>query len=266
MADNEYETAAPYAEHLIRTNEKQKLYEHVITACEKGEFPLARNSSGNILDVGSGSGINAKFLADYFTHCQVLGIEPSPAQFQTAVNKNRCYNLIFISTGIEYFPLFKKFDFVLVSHVLQYLPERETPEDVVKIVCKLLKSGGVAYIIQQTTKGIAQIIEHMRPFLKNPRFNSWKTFENYEPMIRRIAKECGCTTHVDYLDSSLQSVDFANLTGADELWLRFVLLLKGSVKDESPEFKRHLSLLGTSMNGTGGRISHPNGILKIKKP
>jgi hypothetical protein len=104
----------------------------------------------------------------------------------------------------------------------------------------------------------------MRPYLKNPRFRNWLTFEDYNPMIRRIASESGCATRVDYLNSSLTGVDFANLSKEDKQWLKFVLLLESEFDDESPEFQQHLAKL--NLNGSDGRISHPNGIIKIFFP
>jgi hypothetical protein len=104
----------------------------------------------------------------------------------------------------------------------------------------------------------------MQPFLKNPRFRNWPTFENYEPIIHGVAEKNGYITNVDYLDSSLAGVDFANPSDEDKQWLKFALLLEGEFDNESPEFKQHLAKL--NLNRPDGRISHPNGIIKVLFP
>jgi SAM-dependent methyltransferase len=265
LLNNEYPTSGPYSAYLRYTDEKVNLLSAVIKACKVKEFPIQKKSKGSILDIGSGSGINSFFLADYFPNCEILGIEPSKAQYDAAISSSEASrkNVKFKNVGLEDFmPGSKQFDFILLSHILQYLPKDVTVEVIVKKVCEMLKPGGQAWFIQHMRAGFAQIIFHMAGHLKNSRFQKWKTFEDYVPEIEDLATKLECTVETEIINCSIAGLNTADPSTEDKERLKFMLLLEKGYDAEPFGFKKRLAQI--RLNRRDGRIYHPNGILKIK--
>lgn len=257
---DEFKDAEPYKAYIRRTNEKVLLKKAIMNASQSGDFPVKNKGEGfAILDVGSGNGVNAFFLADLFERCLIEAVEPSEAQYWEALAGSRSRNnIVFRNIGLEIFRPGRKYDFVLASHVLQYI--YVPVEDFIRKVLEMLSKGGEAWIVQQTEEGINQIIQHQKKYLSNSRFQNWLTFKDYLPLIKKIAKRESCTVETEYLQSSIKAIDFANPSKKDKEVLKFIFLC--DYDWQSTEFKEHLATLKL---GKAGRIKHPNGIAKIKK-
>jgi SAM-dependent methyltransferase len=80
--------------------------------------------------------------------------------------------LILEKIAFEDFPK-KIFDFILCSHVLQYIDTPEIP--FVKKILESLAPGGEAWIVLQEEIGINSLIETSIPYLNNPSpyFEKW---------------------------------------------------------------------------------------------
>lgn len=248
---NSYKSAEQYSAYCRNTDEKVKLHEYVSRAFQA--------NPKRILDLGCGNGVNTAFLADRFQTSLVDAIERSPAQISVAKSQNSRQNITYTNLSFEEFKPAESYDFVLASHVLQYIDS--DLEGFVKKAGSILQPNGELWFVQQTRQGMAQIIAHQKPFLTNERFDHWKTFEDYYSMIKTATRE-GFQIETSYLDSSIKEIDFTNPTKEDKLRLEFIFCLDKSFDEQSPEFKVHLSKLALGQNG---RIAHPNGILKVRR-
>jgi SAM-dependent methyltransferase len=248
---NSYKDSKQYSAYCRNTDEKAKLHDYISKA-----FTINPN---RILDLGCGNGVNTAFLADRFPNSFIDAIERSPAQISVAKSQNYRQNVTYINLPFEDFETKGKYDFVLTSHVLQYIDSGL--EGFVKKSGSILEPNGELWFVQQTNQGMAQIINHQKPFLTNERFNDWKTFEDYLPAIN-IAFGEGFQTEASYLNSSIKAIDFVNPSEEDKLRLEFIFCLDEPFDKQSPEFKTHLSRL---VLGQNGRISHPNGIIKVRR-
>jgi SAM-dependent methyltransferase len=248
---NSYADSGRYLAYCQDTDEKTKLHE-----CIREDL-IPRPAS--ILDLGCGNGINTAFLADYFSNSSVDAIERSPAQFDYAITHNNRKNTTYILNSFEDFHTDKKYDFILASHVLQYIDSNL--ESFVRKAISMLSSNAELWFVQQTRYGMAQIISHQRPYLANPRFGNWKTFEDYLPIIEDTLKK-GFQIEISHLNSSFKQIDFANPSEEDKLRLEFIFCLTNTFDEQSLEFKSNLAKLDL---GNEERISHPNGIMKIRR-
>ena len=248
---NSYKSATPYLAYCKATNEKQKLHDYISSAFDREPV--------SILDLGCGNGVNTSFIADRFQNASVDAIERSEAQIQEAISRNSRLNITYVHTPFEQFEIGRKYDFILASHVLQYIDS--DLEGFVKKATEMLEKDGELWFVQQTKEGMAQIINHQKPYLTNERFQNWKTFEDYQGTIEKLVGE-NYQISVDSLDSSFSQIDFANPSEEDKLRLEFIFCLDDSYDSQSKEFKDHLSKLNL---GDSERISHPNGIIKIRR-
>jgi cyclopropane fatty-acyl-phospholipid synthase-like methyltransferase len=248
---NSYKNAEPYLAYCRGTNEKHKLHDYISSAFDKEPV--------NILDLGCGNGVNTSFIADRFQNASVDAIERSGSQIQEAISRNSRSNINYVHTPFEQFETYKRYDFILASHVLQYIDS--DLESFVKTATSMLEKDGEIWFVQQTKEGMAQIISHQRPYLTNERFQDWKTFEDYQDTIEKLVGK-DYQISVDSIDSSFAQIDFANPSEEEKLRLEFIFCLDSSYDGQSQDFKDHLSRLKL---GNGERISHPNGILKIRR-
>ncbi len=250
---NSYKESKQYLAYCKHTDEKQKLLEHIDLAFQT--LPQ------RILDLGCGNGVNTMFLAERFPKARIDALERSPAQYTYAHQYHARTNIRYILQPFEQFNTQTKYDFILASHVLQYIDS--DLEQFVKKASKMLAPDGELWFVQQTKQGMAQIIKHQKPYLLNPRFKEWKTFEDYVPKIREIfTDECLFSITEEHLNSSFTAINFSCPSKEDKLRLEFIFCLENSFDQQSPEFKAHLSELSLSKNG---RIIHPNQILKIRR-
>jgi 2-polyprenyl-3-methyl-5-hydroxy-6-metoxy-1,4-benzoquinol methylase len=260
--ENSYKRFEPYLAYIEKTNEKQKLIEYIKVAYEEGKFPIKPDQEGkHILDIGSGNGVLTEAIAAILSKHTVDAIERSPAQFEFARANHQSGNVNYSNMPFEDFQSSALYNAILASHVLQYI--NSDTDIFVKKIAELLESQGEAWLIQQTQKGMAEAIAHQKSYLTSPRFNNWKTFEDYEKEIREIFEGSNdITVATDFLDSSIEQINFQNPTENDKLRLEFIFCLDKPFDEQSQEFKDHLATLHL---GSEGRISHPNGILKLKK-
>lgn len=260
---NSYKSYAPYLAYTKNTNEKAKLHEYLARECKNKKLPIQlQDKNKNILDLGCGNGTNTFFMAKLFSKNHIDAIDRSESQVVFAKKNNAAKNIEYGNFGLEDFKSQKKYDFILVSHVLQYIDSGL--EEFIKKALLYLNDGGEIWFVQQTKKGMLEIIKHQIKFLTNPRFKNWKTYEDYLKLIKKIIK--GDKQYVlseGILNSSFKKINFSNPTEEDKKRLEFIFCLEGSFDEQSDKFKKHLEKLNIEL--IGGRISHPNKIIKIRK-
>ena len=103
-------------------------------------FRINRENS-SLLDIGCGPGFMLDEFRNKFKH--VAGIEPSTrlSQYASKKYKLKVYNSLFtlkIAKTIR-----KKFDVVVLSHIIEHVPD---PVDFIKAVSQVLKEKGIIYI------------------------------------------------------------------------------------------------------------------------
>lgn len=256
---NSYQRYEPYWAYTKNTDEKQGLQQYVAEEFDSGHLPILKTDSDkHILDVGCGNGINTIFFAKLFKKNCIIAIDESPSQIKFAINRHKAENINYICLPLEKYKG-QKFDFIIASHVLQYISIN--PSIFIRRLLSLSNSGGELWIIQQTERGMSEIINHQKPFLSNPLFKNWLTFNDYSAMVKKIANSKKITVKNTYLDTSFKSINFKNPSHEDKLRLEFILGLDKSFADQSTSFKQHLAKLKLGQNG---KILHPNGIIKIR--
>ncbi len=260
--ENSYKRVEPYLAYVEKTNEKQKFITYMQSAYAEGSFPIKPEQKGkHVLDIGSGNGLLAEAIARMLPGHRVDAIERSPAQFEFARANHQLENITYANLPLEKYEPSSLYNFILASHVLQYIDS--STEAFVRRTAELLDAEGEAWLIQQTRRGMAEIISHQRPYLTSPRFDNWKTFEDYERETQEAFAGSGeISITADFIDSSIEQIDFQNPSENDKLRLEFIFCLDRPFDEQTQEFKDHLATLHL---GEGGRISHPNGVLKLKK-
>jgi len=246
-----FEKPERYLAYASKTNEKRLLHEYLQQEHQNGKLPLKPGYTGKVLDLGCGTGINTKALAEIFEDCDITAIDKSPQMLRVAEK---------FQNGILYVPkpfedlVFYNFDFILASHVLQYIDT--DVRSFIRKIYEALSAGGEAWIVQQTRRGMFSLISHQRDFLESPIFSNWMTFEDYV----RIVDELGFNYETTILPTSFQGIDFKDPSESDRRRLEFVFCLDRGFDDQPTDFRQHLSELGYR-----DRIFHPNGIIKIRK-
>ena len=252
-----YNNAMPYLVYCQYSNEKAKLQDHI-----RHTFPdVPQKQPQRILDIGSGNGINTAFLADYFPEALLDALEQSEAQLAFATTHNSRKNIRYRHSSFEQFDTTTAYDFILASHVLQYIDS--DPASFIEKAVSLLKLNGECWFVQQTKQGMAEIIDYQKQYLIPNLFRNWKTFEDYQKTIEDYLKKIDrYELHIDYLDTSIEQIDFAHLSEGDKHRLEFIFCLEKPFDNQSPAFKAHLAQL---VLGENSRISHPNGIAKLRR-
>jgi SAM-dependent methyltransferase len=248
---NSYKCATPYATYCKYTTEKRLLHKFMDTYFAK--------EPRTILDIGCGNGINTFFMANRFPNALVDAIERSEAQVTEAKSTHRKENIIYTNVDLEHYDTINRYDFILASHVLQYIDS--DLGQFVKKAAVLLDRKGELWFVQQTKEGMAQIIAHQMPYLTNPRFKNWKTFDEYYADIGLLLGR-DYDLRATYLDGSFSQIDFANPSIEDKWRLEFIFCLDEPFEAQSQEFKNHLSRLKL---GNSERIAHKNGIVRITR-
>ena len=248
-----YTKPEQYLAYCRNTNEKALLHNAIYNN-------FSHQDPVHILDIGSGNGINTVYLADRFPNTLIDAIENSEEQIKLGMQTRDRWNINYLQIPFEKLRTQRKYDFVLASHVLQYIDTDVSA--FVEKAASMLELNGDLWIVQQTRIGMYQIINHQRPFLQDPRFKDWKTFEDYEPIVRDTLDGGNYNIDIDYLGSSFKEINFKDPSEEDKLRLEFILCLDKPFDQQTPEFKEHLAKLEL---GSNGRIRHPNGILKIRR-
>jgi len=155
------------------------------TVYRQGLLPVQLGQSGlNILDAGCGNGINTLFLANLFPTHQIEGVDKSAAQLEYARKYHWRQNIQYYLKGLEEFETDKKYHFILASHVLQHI-DIPLADFLIKSL-SLLHHEGEIWFVLQTRKGMNEIIAHQKPYLQNPKLQSWKTFEGFLPEFDKL--------------------------------------------------------------------------------
>lgn len=261
--ENSYKDYEPYLAYTRNTNEKEKLHNYIEEEFQDDNFPIKKEDARrNILDLGCGNGINTAFLAKIFSEHFIDAIDRSESQLKFAKKNNSAGNINYIASRLEDFNPEKKYDFILASHVLQYI--NTDLDEFIKKSVSLLREKGEIWFVQQTKEGMAEIINHQKSYLENPRFENWKTYEDHKKEIEKILKEDKkYKISEGFLDSSFKDINFANPSEEDKKRLEFIFCLEKPFDEQSDEFREHLAKLQLDVKNK--RISHPNKILKIKK-
>ena len=235
--------------YCCNTNEKEELQQHI-----KKSF--STKPPIRILDLGCGTGIHTSFLSKEFRKSKIEAVNVPGELIEYAMKENNGQNINYQAIPFEQYITKIKFDFILMSHVLQYV--KSPIHDFVSKALSLLVLNGQLWIVQHTKKGMAEILKHQEFFLSD-QFKVWKTFEDYEIIIKSIVdKEYLISTA--YLNTSWNPINFKEPTEEDKRRLEFIFCLNEAFDQQSTEFRVNLAKYNKK-----GRISHPNKILKIKR-
>jgi SAM-dependent methyltransferase len=175
-----------YIEYVERTNEKQLLRLELERAFLAGELPIRPGDRRikRILDLGCGPGVNAVALSGIFSEHQIIALDVAKEQASWTAGATTNLGLKNIEVLHGAFEDFKSggFDFILASHVLQYIDTPLTP--FISKIRECLKPGGEAWILVQEKLGINQIVESALPYLSlpHPYLRRWFTHDR----VRRI--------------------------------------------------------------------------------
>ncbi len=240
----------PYRFYASATNEKSFLEQKVISQYYAGSLPIKLGDKNKrVLDLGSGTGANTWWLREVFPDHTIIALEPSIGQIdQVDFLDYKIYN-----SSFEEFDQ-KNFEFILCSHVLQYI--NTNPKKFIQKIYDSLVPGGEAWIIQQTQYGLNEIIQQVKPHLKNNLFDDWLLFNDYALLVDNLK----LPYETDIMHTSIQGIDYKNPTNAQKKILKFIL---GGIpyKNLPSEARDALGKLPIQK-----RIYHPNGIIKIKRP
>lgn len=137
-----------------------------------GELP----SGAHVLDVGCGSGIQAKYLLD--RKVQVTGIDISKGMLKFA--RSYAPEGTFLLLSMENLPEFEgEFDGVMSQASLLHIPKKEAA-GVVKKMADKLKPGGVLYLVVKEVRSgepEEQLLREDTYDYEHERFFSFFTFE-----------------------------------------------------------------------------------------
>ncbi|HBL98838.1 TPA: hypothetical protein DDZ86_04310 [Candidatus Dependentiae bacterium] len=123
-----------FEKFLSWTDEKQKTVEVLLK--------LIASKRGSLLDIGAGDGSVTRFLAPQFDNTTAL--EPAPNLFEKLSTTCNTSGYDLINKAFEATNLEKKFDVILASHSLQYIPNYA--QELIRIK-DLLKDSGMLLVI-----------------------------------------------------------------------------------------------------------------------
>jgi len=124
-----------FKKFLSWTNEKQKTAQEILK--------IVGDKKDSLLDIGAGDGTLTRLLADNFDH--VTAIEPSSSLFETLKQTCNHDKYTLVNQPFESVSLEKKFDVILVSFALQYIPDYA--QEIVRMK-DLLKDSGILLVIE----------------------------------------------------------------------------------------------------------------------
>ena len=145
MADFYKESPELFIDFLRNTNEKEVLFEKILLLLNS---KYSKKSPLVISDIWAGSGIAAKSIIQYMRSSkkefQYNYLEPSKALIEHFWDSFDCSNIIFYEGSIEDVTL-PKSDFIIMSHVLQYI---NNPEQILRKVISNLNPWWTFLIVQ----------------------------------------------------------------------------------------------------------------------
>lgn len=249
-----------YEAYVSRTNEKSLLRTELGRAFRAGELPIRPGDTGKrILDLGCGLGTNTLELMSLFPGNMIVAIDKSPDMIAYAEQHVPAPNG---GLHLEVIPFedFRsaRFDFILCSHVLQYI---DTPlRPFVRKMLGSLLPGGEIWVVLQEEIGLNTLILHSRPHLAHfsPYFEHWIVHEH----VRRLLRKMDVNHVASKFRSHFLAPDFEHFTEEDQLLLDFVFLGGFNPKDMHlvDELARSIRELSDTRS-----IPHDVGITKIRR-
>ena len=157
-----------YQAYIVSTNEKTLLHKELARAYWAGELPIRPGDSNKrVLDLGCGLGTNTSVLLGLFDQHNVFAIDRSKDFLDCAASHviDAHNNLTIEHCAFEDFTQ-GRFDFILCSHVLQYIDTELIP--FIKKISESLTPDGEAWIVLQEERGINELILASLPYLNAP--------------------------------------------------------------------------------------------------
>ena len=137
-------------------------YADLIRADFYGLLALSDRVSGNLLDAGCGTGIEAANLLRLVPGLEVHGVDISSVSLAGAVGRPEAAELSFHQAALERLPFANSaFDYITAHEVIEHV---EDPAIVLAELSRVLKPGGVCAIA--TPNGASWWIEHLRQRVK----------------------------------------------------------------------------------------------------
>jgi ubiquinone/menaquinone biosynthesis C-methylase UbiE len=137
-------------------------YADLIRADFYGVLALPERASGNLLDAGCGTGIEAANLLQLLPGLRVHGVDISSVSLAGAVARSETFNASFYQAALERLPFANSaFDYITAHEVIEHV---EDPAVVLAELSRVLKPGGVCAIA--TPNGASWWIEHLRQRVK----------------------------------------------------------------------------------------------------
>lgn len=248
-----------YFAYVARTDEKDLLKAMLAGAFHRGELPIHPGDHGKrILDLGCGIGANTGFLAGLFSGNDVFAVERStPFVRYAEQHVADPGNIHFWSRHFEDLTSLD-FDFILCSHVLQYIDS--SLDEFLSLLRAALKADGECWILVQEESGINQIVKAALPHLRqtNPYFARWFVHDH----VRRRLAVLGIRFSTSTFVSHFRAPDFRDPQGDDRRCLDFVLL--DSLEEDNQELQQGLVALGAKLV-VNGLIRHDVGVTRIRR-
>ncbi len=210
-----------YRAYLARTDEKLLLQQELFNAYINKELPIGIGDVGKkILDLGCEIGTHTSFLADLFKSHEIHAIDVSDSFIKCTKKRIIANDHVSIDNiAFEDFSV-TDYDFILASHVLQYI--RTPLVSFIKKIIEHLAYGGEAWVVLQEEEGINSIVQAGKPYMKDPSpyFSNWFVHDK----IRRILYDQNIVVKPNIINSNYICVDFDKVTPTDLNFLNFVLL------------------------------------------
>lgn len=248
-----------YKAYVDRTNEKEILKVLLAREFLLGNLSIRPGDKGKrVLDLGCGIGALTTFLAQLFKNNDIVAIDRSKRIL------NYAEKIVSASTNVElvlgYFEDFsrKNWDFILCSHVLQYIDS--DLKDFIKKIWESLRPGGETWIILQEQRGINQFIRKALPVLSHPdpHFLKWFVHDH----VRKILDELGIPFTTGWFRSFFWAPNFKNPSPDDLNFLNFLLL--GGFEPENTILVSSLDEL-KNLVAPKGFVPHDVGVTRIRK-
>jgi SAM-dependent methyltransferase len=127
-----------------------------------GLLALPEGASGNLLDAGCGTGIEAANLRRLAPGLKIHGVDVSSVTLAGAVARPDADNAVFYQATLERLPFADSvFDYIASHEVIEHV---EDPSVVLREFARVLKPGGVCAIA--TPNGASWWLEHLRQRVK----------------------------------------------------------------------------------------------------
>lgn len=140
--------------------------------------PLVVNSGDRVLEVGCGTGVNVRVMAE--RGASVVGIEGTRARARIAQTRNAEFDSVEIFAGdVADFVSEEKFDFVLIVGVLEYVSSRigelSEPVEFLSRCASFLKDDGLLVLAIENQFGLKYLLSYPEDHLGIP----WIGLEGY---------------------------------------------------------------------------------------